>query len=95
MNRYAWIFALNVILVLSLFTSYCCAQQPLLQITAPATGSVAIEGQTITITVSVDPSVQLAGVLTNGRFPDMQTGSSPNQFLQQLHLVFTVSLLLA
>jgi hypothetical protein len=89
MNRYAWIFALNVILVLSLFTSYCCAQQPLLQITAPATGSVAIEGQTITITVSVDPSVQLAGVLTNGRFPDMQTGSSPNQFLQPIPTTIT------
>jgi hypothetical protein len=57
------------------------AQQPLLQITSPSAGAVITEGQTITITVSAAPSVQIADVVTNGLFPDVQAGSSANQFL--------------
>lgn len=39
------------------------SQQPLLQITSPASNSTAIEGTTVNITVSADPSVQNVGIV--------------------------------
>jgi hypothetical protein len=56
------------------------AQQPLLQITAPANASLATEGTTITITVSADPSIQNVSVLVPYPLPEPQTTSSLNQF---------------
>ncbi|HVI10464.1 MAG TPA: IPT/TIG domain-containing protein, partial [Candidatus Binatia bacterium] len=56
------------------------SQQPLLQVTSPVGNSLAAEGATITITVSVDPSVQNVSVLTQSPLPDVQPTSSPNQF---------------
>jgi hypothetical protein len=60
------------------------AQQPALRITSPLSGAVITAGQTITITVSADPSVRVAGVLTDGPFPDLQPGPSQNEFLQKI-----------
>ena len=59
-------------------------QQPLLRITSPASGSVIAEGQTITTTVSADPSVRVIGVLSDGPFPSLQATSHSNQFLQAI-----------
>jgi hypothetical protein len=61
-------------------SSLSYAQQPLLQVTAPASGSVATEGQTITITVSADPSVQGVQVLASDSLPEPQATSTANQF---------------
>jgi len=47
---------LAVLAVEMLGTAFGYAQQPLLQITAPANNTLATEGQPITITVSADPS---------------------------------------
>jgi hypothetical protein len=59
-------------------------QQPLLRITAPVSGSVITEGQTMTITVSADPSVRLIDVLLDGPFPSIRSTSHANQFLQTI-----------
>jgi hypothetical protein len=56
------------------------AQQTLLQITGPASNSLATEGQTITITVTADPSVQNLYVIAQGPLPDVQATSSSNEF---------------
>lgn len=75
---------LKIALIFACFTTRCFAQQSLIQITAPANGSIITEGNTITITVAADPSIQIGGVLIDGQFPDMQAGSSSTQFLQQV-----------
>ena len=73
--------ALIVALWFEIFTaSPVQAQQPLLQITAPANNSLATEGSTITITVAADSSVQIVGVLDDDPLPDVQATSSPTQF---------------
>ena len=54
--------------------------QALLQITAPVSNSVVTEGQTVTITVSADPSVQVLGVITQSPLPEVQSTSSSTQF---------------
>jgi len=56
------------------------AQQSLLSITAPSNNTVATAGQAITISVSADVSVQVAGVLTDGVLPSPQATPSPTQF---------------
>jgi len=47
-------------LLACLIASPAFAQQPLLQITSPVNQALVSEGQTITITVSADPSVQIS-----------------------------------
>jgi hypothetical protein len=66
-------------------------QQPLLRITSPASGSVIAEGQTITTTVSADPSVRVIGVLSDGPFPSLQATSHSNQFCRQFRLQLTLA----
>ncbi len=76
---------LGLVLLLELLIS--CAgfgQQPLLQITSPAEGAIVKSNQTITITVSADPSVTYITVLTESPLPDVQPGSTPTQFLLAL-----------
>jgi IPT/TIG domain/Bacterial Ig-like domain (group 2) len=60
------------------------AQQPLLQITAPASGALATEGTTVTITVSADPSVQNVGVIAQNPLPFPQATTTVNQFTMTL-----------
>jgi hypothetical protein len=67
-----------------LFVGLSHAQEPLLQITAPVDRALVTSGQTISISVSADPSVQVVGVVADGPFPDLQSGSSSNQFLQTI-----------
>ncbi len=55
-------------------------QQPLLQITSPTDQSRVQEGQTVTIVVAADPSVQNVYVLTQSPLPAVQPTSSPTQF---------------
>ena len=54
------------------------SQQPALQITSPSDGSVISSGQTLTITVSADPSFTDVYVTTDGALPDLQPGTSAN-----------------
>jgi hypothetical protein len=66
---------LTITLSLSLIffiTSPSYAQQPLFQITAPSNGALLQEGQTYTITLSADPSVQNIAVLAEFPVPDLQ-----------------------
>lgn len=56
------------------------AQQPLLQITSPAAGAFVAEGQTLTITVSANPTVQNIFVMTQSPLPEVQPTSSATQF---------------
>ncbi len=72
-----------------LLPAFSYAQQPRLQITSPSDGTIVTEGTTLSITVSADPSVEIIGVLTDGRFPDLRAGSSPNQFLQVIPTTLT------
>lgn len=60
------------------------AQQPLLQITSPANGAFAAEGQTVSITVSADASVRNIHVMTQSPLPPVQPTSSPTQFTLRL-----------
>ena len=55
------------------------AQQPLLQITSPTSGTLETEGATVNITISADPSVQNIFVLDDKPLPDVQA-TSPTQF---------------
>lgn len=81
MNRKNGIFLSTILFGLTALGSMpAYAQQPLIQITAPANNSLATEGQTITITVSADPSVQIVGVIPQGPLPEVQATSSANQF---------------
>jgi uncharacterized protein (DUF779 family) len=56
------------------------SQEPLLQITSPASGSLATESTTITITVSADPSVQSVLLITPSPLPGVTNTSTANQF---------------
>ncbi len=56
------------------------AQQPLLQITYPSNGSLFQEGQTYTITLSVDPSVTNVSVFAQYPLPEPRPTSDPTQF---------------
>lgn len=56
-------FLVELLVLWFLIGSTGPAQQPPIQITSPVDGSVITSGQTITITVSADPSVQVIGVL--------------------------------
>lgn len=80
MNSKAQVLLTAAVLALAIPPTGLQAQQPLLQITSPAGNSAATEGTTITISVSVDPSVQLAGIVAQSPLPDVQGTSSPNQF---------------
>ncbi len=81
MNRTHYFVCLVAIFALALaFAFEASAQQPLLQITAPASGSVVTEGQAVTISVAADPSVQIVGVITQSPLPEVQSTSSSNQF---------------
>ena len=60
------------------------AQQSLLQITSPVSQSTALEGQSITITVSADPSVQYVSVFTQSPLPEAQPTSVAAQFVLTL-----------
>ena len=80
MKRAEKIISILTLLLPMLVAAVCQAQQPLLQITAPASGTLATEGQTITITVSSDPSVQNLGVLVPYPLPEPQPTSASKQF---------------
>jgi hypothetical protein len=69
-----------LVLTAFLIVSAANAQQPLLQITSPADQSLAPEGQTLTITVSADPSVRNIYVMTEHPLPAVQPTPSPTQF---------------
>src|SRR5579863_6979234 len=56
------------------------AQQPLLQIGSPANQAMVQEGQTVTVTVAADPSVQNIYVLTQSPLPAVHPTSNPTQF---------------
>ncbi len=56
------------------------AQETLLQITSPVSGAFVAEGQTLTITVSGDPSVQNIFVMAQSPLPAVQPTSIPTQF---------------
>src|SRR5260370_11929082 len=73
---------LGLVLLLELLIS--CAgfgQQPLLQITSPAEGAIVKSNQTITITVSADPSVTYITALTEISLPDCQPSFTPTPVL--------------
>jgi hypothetical protein len=81
MNRSSGFLILITVVGMELLAATATnAEQPLLQITAPASNSLATEGQTITITVSADPSVQNLYVIAQIPLPDVQAGSSSTQF---------------
>ncbi len=69
-----------LVLTAFLIVPAATAQQPLLQITSPADRSLAPEGQTLTITVSADPSVRNIFLMTEHPLPAVQPTSSPTQF---------------
>jgi hypothetical protein len=56
------------------------AQQPLLQITSPAEGTVVAPGQSITVTLAADPSVQNMAVFGDDVFSFGESTPSPLQF---------------
>jgi hypothetical protein len=75
------IFSIGVILLPGFFAiSGAFAQQPLLTITSPGSGTLLQEGQTYTITVSSDPSVQNIGIDAEYPVPYIQPTSNRNQF---------------
>jgi hypothetical protein len=74
------LFSCLVLLLAFFITSAAYAQQPLLQITSPGNGALLTEGQTYTITLSADPSVQNIGILAESAVPDAQPTSDPTQF---------------
>ena len=55
-----------------LLVSVAYAQQPSLQIMSPSNQSLAPEGLVVTITLSVDPSVQNIWVVTQAPLPEVQ-----------------------
>jgi len=60
--------AMVMVVALVFWASMCLAQsQRLLQITSPADGTIVYAGQTVTVSVTGDPSVSIAGIL--GRDP--------------------------
>src|SRR5208337_3342184 len=74
-----WHFSWLVLMgFLTVSTAY--AQQPLLEITSPSNGSLAPEGQSLTITVSADPSVRNIYVITQSPLPEVRPTSSPTEF---------------
>ncbi|HVO63908.1 MAG TPA: IPT/TIG domain-containing protein [Terriglobales bacterium] len=66
------------LIAISVTSAY--AQQSLLQITSPTDRSLVNEGQTITITLAADPSVQNIFVAAQFPLPGVQATSNPNQF---------------
>jgi hypothetical protein len=75
------IFSMGVILLPGFFAiTGAFAQQPLLTITSPGSGTLLQEGQTYTITVSSDPSVQNIGIDAEYPVPYIQPTSNPRQF---------------
>ncbi len=71
---------LGMILFLGFFATAASAQQPLLTITSPGSGTLLQEGQTYTITISFDPSVQNIGIDAEFPVPDIQPTSDPSKF---------------
>lgn len=71
---------LHFVPAIALLACFAHAQQTLLQITSPASGAFVAEGQTLTITVSADPSVQNVWVMTEAPLPEVQATSSATQF---------------
>jgi hypothetical protein len=67
-----------IVLIGTIFTALDGAAQ--LQITSPANNSLAVEGSTITISVSADPSVQIVEVDGDTPLPAVQVGSGSGQF---------------
>jgi hypothetical protein len=63
--------------------------QSSLKITSPADGTVVTAGEALNISVSAGPLVHVVGVLTDGRFPDLQSGSSSTQFRQNVPVAMT------
>jgi hypothetical protein len=81
MSRASKIVLSGVILLsVVVLVSAAHAQQPLLQITYPFNGSLFQEGQTYTITLSVDPSVTDVSVFAQYPLPQPLPTSNPTQF---------------
>jgi len=57
------------LLLIILSAASAAAQVPLLQITSPSNNTAVTAGQTFTITVSADPSVQSVDIFSDGSFP--------------------------
>jgi IPT/TIG domain/Bacterial Ig-like domain (group 2) len=70
----------SFVLFASSFVCLASAQQPLLQITSPSNQSTVLEGQTLNIAVSADPSVQGIYVMTEHPLPSVQPTSNSNLF---------------
>lgn len=71
----------GVVLLLGVATKVTCrAQQPLLQITSPVEGTVVRPGQSITVTLAADPSVQNMAVWGDAALSFGQSTPSPLQF---------------
>ncbi len=69
-----------LILMGFLAVSAAYAQRPLLQITSPSNRALAPEGQTLTITVAADSSVQYFSIMGEAPLPEVQPTSSSTQF---------------
>jgi len=69
-----------LILMGFLTVSAAYAQQPVLQITSPSNRALAPEGQTLTITVAADSSVQNLSIMGEAPLPEVQPTSSSTQF---------------
>jgi hypothetical protein len=81
MSRASKVFLSGVILLSAVvFVSAAHAQQPLLHITYPFNGALFQEGQTYTITVSVDPSVTNLSLFAQYPLPQPLPTSNPTQF---------------
>ena len=71
----------GVVLLLGVATEVTChAQQPLLQITSPVEGTVVRPGQSITVTLAADPSVQNMAVWGDAALSFGESTPSPLQF---------------
>lgn len=74
----------SAVIVLICLPVLMLGQQSGIQITSPADGAVVTLGQTITISVTADPSISILGVVSDGGLPDAQSGPTSSQFLQAI-----------
>src|SRR5579863_4683129 len=72
---------LGAVLILS---AYALAQDSLLSIVSPADQSVVFEGQTLTIKVAADHSVQNLAIMGQYPLPQAQPTGNPGEFSMKL-----------
>ena|ERR1700694_970058 len=83
MHLRRWVVVQSSLMVF-LIVCPAVAQNPLLQITSPANQALVSEGQTLTITVSADPSVQNVWVMAQNPLPEVQPTLNATQFTLNL-----------